>query len=235
MLWRARMKQFVRTLPLNIIACFKGRRILWHLLAIVLTAILVLSGFDWHYFTWTRSPEIRSLAFPAVHVGGELPIILPVILIVIGLSARDIRFIRFAAALAQAAIIGSLISSAYKAFTGRVHPSMREMGPDISHVFRFGFWRGGAFWGWPSSHTTIAFAMALTIYLLTPKQRWVGFVAIAYALYVGLGVSVTIHWFSDFVAGAIIGSLIGVVVGKSFNLTTATAVQSRAAPEVQNR
>jgi len=26
----------------------------------------------------------------------------------------------------------------------------------------------------------------------------------------------TIHWFSDFVAGAIIGSVIGTVVGKSF-------------------
>jgi hypothetical protein len=27
-------------------------------------------------------------------------------------------------------------------------------------MFRFGFWRGGVCWGWPSSHTTIAFAMA---------------------------------------------------------------------------
>ena len=26
----------------------------------------------------------------------------------------------------------------------------------------------------------------------------------------------TIHWLSDFVAGAIIGSIIGIVVGKSF-------------------
>jgi hypothetical protein len=58
--------------------------------------------------------------------------------------------------------------------------------------------------------------MALTIFMLTPKQRWVGCVAIIYALYVGLGVSVTIHWFSDFVAGAIIGSVIGAVVGRSF-------------------
>jgi hypothetical protein len=32
----------------------------------------------------------------------------------------------------------------------------------------------------------------------------------------GLGVSLTIHWFSEFVAGAIIGSVIGTVVGRSF-------------------
>jgi len=41
-------------------------------------------------------------------------------------------------------------------------------------------------------------------------------VAILYAFYVGIGVSLTIHWFSDFAAGAIIGSVIGAVVGKSF-------------------
>ena len=35
-------------------------------------------------------------------------------------------------------------------------------------------------------------------------------------LYVGIGVSLTIHWFSDFVAGVIFGSVIGIVVGKSF-------------------
>ena len=58
--------------------------------------------------------------------------------------------------------------------------------------------------------------MAVTLFQLFPKQRWLGYVAIAYALYIGLGVSMTIHWFSDFLAGAIIGSAIGAVVGKSF-------------------
>jgi hypothetical protein len=37
-----------------------------------------------------------------------------------------------------------------------------------------------------------------------------------HALYIGVGVSMTIHWFSDFSAGAIIGTAIGAVVGKSF-------------------
>ena len=58
--------------------------------------------------------------------------------------------------------------------------------------------------------------MAVTIFKLFPKERWLGYAAIAYALYIGVGVSMTIHWFSDFLAGAIIGSVIGVVVGKSF-------------------
>ena len=118
-------------------------------------------------------------------------------------------------AVAQAELLGALIVIAYKAFTGRAHPA-HNVGADISHVFHFGWLRGGVFWGWPSSHTTIAFAMAVTVFTLYPKQRWLGLLAILYAFYVGIGVSMTIHWFSDFVAGAIIGSVIGTVVGKNF-------------------
>jgi membrane-associated phospholipid phosphatase len=91
------------------------------------------------------------------------------------------------------------------------------VGADLSHVFRFGLLRGGVFWGWPSSHTTIAFAMAVTVFRLFPRQKWLGYLAITYAFYVGLGVSMTIHWFSDFVAGALVGTVIGVVVGTSFS------------------
>lgn len=209
------MKQFIWSLPQNIIGCFKGRMILWHVVAIVLTVFLVTSGFDWFYFCSTRSPVLREWAFPAVRIGGSLPITLPLVLLLMGISAQNRWFTRVGAAIAQAAIIGSLISSTYKAFTGRVHP-MRHVGMDISRDFRFGFLRGGVFWGWPSSHTTIAFAMAVTLFTLLPKQRWAGWVAIAYAFYVGISVSITIHWFSDFVAGAIIGTVIGVVVGRCF-------------------
>lgn len=58
--------------------------------------------------------------------------------------------------------------------------------------------------------------MVVTVFTLFPKSRWLGGLALAYALYIGLGVSMTIHWFSDFVAGAILGAIIGVVVGKRF-------------------
>ena len=118
-------------------------------------------------------------------------------------------------AIGQAAFIGWFVSAIYKFFTGRVHPA-HMVGDDISREFRFGFYRGGVFWGWPSSHTTVAFAMAVTIVMLFPKQRLLQLLALAYALYIGISVSMTIHWFSDFAAGAIIGSVVGVVVGRNF-------------------
>ena len=190
--------------------------ILWHVVAIVLTVILVLSGFDWYYFQSTRNPVLRSWMFPAAPIGGLVPIFLPLGLIVAGAIISNSRIRLAGWAIGQAEIIGSLISSTYKMFTGRVHPSFNG-GPDISHEFRFGILRGGVFWGWPSSHTTIAFAMAFTVWTLFPKQRWLGLLAITYAFYIGFGVSMTIHWFSDFAAGAIIGSVIGVVVGRCFS------------------
>ena len=58
--------------------------------------------------------------------------------------------------------------------------------------------------------------MGVLILTLLPKKYFLKYLALAYAFYVGLAVSVSIHWFSDFVAGAILGSLVGCIVGKSF-------------------
>ena len=200
--------------------------VLWHVFAIILTFILVTSGFDGRYFAATRDPTLRSWMFPAVHIGGLLPILLPLGLLALGSLIGVARTRLVGWAVAQAEIIGGLVAAAYKAITGRAHPS-HVVGADLSHTFRFGFLRGGVFWGWPSSHTTIAFAMAATIFTVFPKQRWLGCLAFAYALYVGVGVSMTIHWFSDFAAGAIIGTVIGVVVGKSFLLSQQNTLSSR--------
>jgi hypothetical protein len=63
--------------------------------------------------------------------------------------------------------------------------------------------------------------MAVCLVTLFPGRRKLAFCALIYALYVGLGVSVSIHWFSEFVAGAVIGSVIGKVVGTSFKTKTA--------------
>jgi len=219
------VKPFFSSLPRNLLGCFQGRMILWHLLFIALTFILVRSGFDWWYFSATRGPVLREWMFPSAPIGGLVPLVLPLTLIITGAIASHARLSLTGWAIGQAELIGSLLSSAYKAFTGRVHPDMHELGTDISHDFRFGMLRGGMFWGWPSSHTTIAFAMAVTVFTLFPKQRWLGWLAILYALYIGLGVSSTIHWCSDFVAGAILGTVIGRVVGKQF-----LAVQPSQAP-----
>jgi membrane-associated phospholipid phosphatase len=225
------MRQFFSTLPENIIGSFKGRMIIGHLFAIGITALLVLSGFDAHYFSATRNPVLFSWAFSAAPIGGLVPLMLPLALFLLGIMERKPKITLTGWAIAQAGLIGSLISSAYKAVTGRVHPPL-AIGPegitDSSHDFRFGLFRGGIFWGWPSSHTTIAFAMAFTVFTLFRRNKYLGTGAIIYAFYIGIGVSMTIHWFSDFLAGAMIGTMIGLVVGKSFSTQAVSAFAVRA-------
>jgi membrane-associated phospholipid phosphatase len=209
------MRVFFFTLPGNILLSFWGRNLLLHALAISATLVIVTSGLDRRYFEATR--PVAGYLFSAVIVGWRVPVAFPILAYLIGYAARNRRLICSAYSTAQAAIIGLFISSFYKAFTGR--PSPRHLVgtlTDTSKVFRFGFLRGGVFFGWPSSHTAVAFAMAVTIWKLYPESKAARCVAILYALYIGIGVSMTIHWFSDFVAGAIIGVAIGKTVGNAF-------------------
>ncbi len=206
-------------MPKNIVRCFKGYNLLWHFLAIVLTFIIVASDFDWYYFISSQKPILHVLFRPAVRLGMILPIVVPLILLATGVLRKDFKIKTTAFALGQAAMLGLAVSSFYKAFTGRIPPPYffgHGALVDTSHGFRLGFLRGGMFWGWPSSHTTVAFAMAVVLWKLYPENKLLRYAAIFYAFYVGIGVSIRIHWFSEFVAGAIIGSLIGAVVGKSF-------------------
>lgn len=201
----------------NLFDIFRGKNLLWHILAIVLTYILVVSGFDWGYYIAFNGSNLQIFLFSAAVLGGLLPIFLPLAFYLMGKLQNNAIFQNTAYAILQASLFGWFISSFYKVFTGRLQPPLHSINlVDISRDFQFGFLRHGIFWGWPSSHTTVVFAIAVTLFILYPKNRIIRTRAIAFALYVGIGVSMNIHWFSDFLAGAIIGSLIGFVVGKSF-------------------
>ncbi len=220
------MKNFIYTLPKNILSCFKGYWI-WHIVAITLTFILVTTNIDWYYFINTRSTLLVYLSLPAAILGGLLPIIVPIYLILRGKIIKNFILENTGWAIGQAAVIGSIISSFYKFFSGRIQPNIHDVTNNISHNFEFGFFRHGIFWGWPSSHTTVAFAMAFSLILLFPKNKLLKISSFLYALCIGIGVSFSIHWLSDFVAGAIIGTIIGIVVAGSYKKTAFVSEQER--------
>lgn len=226
------MKNFFYRLPQNFYVSFRGHNIFWHILAILLTFFLVTSGTDWEYFVFFRNSPLQTILFPALILGGIVPMFIPFILWALGTMRKNLRITTAAFALGQAGMLGWFISSCYKAFTGRLHPEFQNMAAnatDISREFHFGFFREGIFWGWPSSHTAVAFATAITFFVLFPEKKKLKYGALIYAFYVGLGVSMSIHWFSDFVAGAIVGSIIGVAVGKSF-LERLSSLEKKEAP-----
>jgi len=199
--------------PSAIAECFKPINLSWQVLAIVLTFVLASTGFDWKYFELFGHGIYLSILFPAAILGFFVPVFLPIVLLILGRTKSKATEVGYATA--QAAILGWLLSSFYKALTGRSHPILFST-QDISKAFKFGFLRGGIFWGWPSSHTTVAFAVGVALFYLFPKNKFIQFFSLAYAIYIGIGVSVSIHWFSDFLAGAIIGSIVGISVAKNF-------------------
>lgn len=211
------MKHFLKTLEKNFAHVFSGTNALWHLLAIFVTYVLVESGFDWLYFTSMRGSTLNTIFFPAVVLGFFAPIIIPIVLVIAGSFRRRKTMYVTGWALVQAGALAWIISSVYKVFTGRIQPNLHNLIADGSHGFHFGFLQHGIFWGWPSSHTTVAFAMVATLLFLIPPKHALGRVGIIlYGAYIAFGVSLSIHWLSDVVAGAIIGTLIGTVVGKNF-------------------
>jgi len=86
----------------------------------------------------------------------------------------------------------------------------------------------GIFDGWPSGHTTNAFAMATTLIELYPHNTKLKWWARTYAVLIGWGVSTNIHWLSDAVAGALIGYAIGKTVGRSFRTLATGNAQERS-------
>jgi membrane-associated phospholipid phosphatase len=211
------MKIFFHNFFGNLRRCFWGKNLLFHLLAIVLTFIIVRSNLDWFYFAYFLNTKIYNFLFPGIIIGGLTPIIVPAYFYISGAVRRNMRYTIVGDALAQSTILGFLISTTYKSLTGRIPPPYINSGTNVSHGFHFSLFHGNLFWGWPSSHTTIAFATGFCLIYLFPKSKLVRIFAPLYALYIGLSVSMTIHWLSEFTAGAIIGIMIGRIVGKSFH------------------
>lgn len=205
-------------LPQNLLRCFSSFNLLWQLIAAALTYALVASGFDWAYFAFFRSSALYPLFIPAGAIGALLPVVAPFALFVLGRRRNHDRMLTAAFALGQSALLGWFLSSLYKAFTGRVPPELPGVPPSLaaSQFFDFGFLHQGIFWGWPSSHTTVAFAMAMALIQLYPNAKRLRLCVLAYALFIGFGASMSFHWLSDVVVGAILGSIIGTVVGRSF-------------------
>ena len=190
--------------------------ILWHILAALLTLLLVMSGFDWWFFLGTRAPLYHPLTWAAGLGGFFVPVLMPLLMLVYGKVQRSPTTAKRALILAQAVIVSWLISSTYKAFTGRVEPEFLTLTSivDNSRDFNFGFWEYGIFWGWPSSHTAVACALAAALFVLYKHSAMTRAAAVFYALFIASGAAIGFHWFSDVLAGVIVGTLVGFLAAR---------------------
>ncbi len=207
----------------NIINSFKGNNLYFQLAGIALTSVLVTQDIDYkveHFFN--QHPDYGTWARPILTTGELLPFIVGGGLYAYGKLDRNNEFVGASFAVLQASLIEFLYNSTLKAITGRPGPDWRHNQDmeSLSKTFRFGFLRGGIFWGWPSGHTssTMAVVSALTNYF--PNSTWLKIVGYTWVAYTIFGVSSVnrggMHWFSDAVAAALMAYAVGSTVGKYY-------------------
>lgn len=209
-------RAFTHKLPQRLLAVFRGKNIFYHIAAIILTYVLVVSGFDWYFFDITRSPYFFPLIMAAGMTGFFVPVLVPIGMWVVGEVRKDTSLAVHGVLVAQAVIIAWTVSSFYKALTGRMQPEFltQTLLTDNSRDFNFGFLQHGIFWGWPSSHAAVACALSTVLIVLYNRNKAVVYPALLFAGLIASGAAVGFHWFSDVVAGVIIGTLVGVVMAR---------------------
>ena len=194
------------------------RTIIALIIGLIITTALVVSGIDAWWFSHLNKTVVAKIFSLAGIVGFFMPVVLWVGLLIGGYVTRQTRIKTAAWVVAWAGFLGYMASILLKFFTGRVPPphSLIQNVVEQSKLFQFGFYEGGIFWGWPSSHTATAFAMSVALAVFYKDKKWVGYIAIAYAAYIGLGASMSFHWLSDVVMGAIVGTVVGSAVGNRY-------------------
>lgn len=214
----AMFRVFLSDIVRHAVACYSGYRIFVHVGAACITVALALSGIDWFFYTETRASWLRPVVYAAGIGGFFMPLLIPLSLYLYSEYAKSAHARLASAAAAQSVIIAWSITAVYKAFTGRVEPEFYpalEMLIDRSRTFNFGFLEYGIYWGWPSSHTAVAFALATALAHFYAGRPFARLCLFLFATLVATGAALGFHWLSDVVAGAIIGSLVGSVVARS--------------------
>ena len=203
-------------------------------LAVVLTWTMIFLGWDRsiQVFFQTKNPLGRSIPW-TVLVGGNFWLIIPAVLFYLyGKWKADLARMGAGLAATQALLVNFLLNTSQKILSGRRGPAHLlgiESHRQVHFIktknpadFSFDFWnhtpQDGRFF-WPSGHTAAAFAFVSALRVYYPEKRWIPWVGYPFALFTALAmVDGDFHWASDVVAGALLGEVVGRIVGRGFRL-----------------
>jgi hypothetical protein len=206
----------------NALGMFSGSKALLHLSALAGTFLIVQSGLDksvHNYFA--QHSSIGRICWPGVVMGSMFPVILGGGLLVPGLAGWSLELASAGSAVLQASLLAISYSTVLKALTGRAHPEpVVYEDNEAGSTFHFGLLRGGVFWGWPSGHMLANTAAVTSLLTFYKDKTWLKAAGGAYLGYLFLSVvshhQSSMHWFSDAIAGTLLGLAIGTTVGRDF-------------------
>ncbi|MDR2476663.1 MAG: phosphatase PAP2 family protein [Treponema sp.] len=191
------------------------------------TWAFIETGLDWKWRnTAYKNNWLSQCGIPGLYTGYAVPGLAPIAAYITGRIIKDERLQITGLALAQALILTLGIQSVLKMSTGRALPGIVN---ELDHTRsqrtdnfsdEFNWFNMNFIGGWPSSHTANAFAAAAVIAEIYYKNIPLKIGVYTYAVLMGLGKSVSVHWASEVIAGALIGYAIGKTVGISFRRLT---------------
>ncbi|MDR0814957.1 MAG: phosphatase PAP2 family protein [Bacteroidales bacterium] len=200
------------------------------------TWLFVESGLDWQWNRLAYDNEwIANIGLPTLYIGYVVPAAGPIALYVTGRFIKDEKLQIAGLALTQTAMLSGATFSLLKMLTGRALPGIvTELDhtrsyrtDDFSREFDGPNWNFHG--GWPGGHIMTALSAATAIAEIYSDKLWLKIGVYSYAVLIGLGTSVNVHWASDVVAGALIGYAIGKTTGKSFNQLLKPSTQDNRA------
>lgn len=192
----------------------------FHLLGGALTYRLSMEGNDLKVarFAARQNEIVFGCAFmPGMMMGTFGPFLIPGYMYFVS----DNKTLNNTGAVAiQATAVAFLYNNILKAISGRAHPDAENNSGELSRDFKWGFGRRGVFYGWPSGHSMTNASLAMSIASYHRDNPWVVAGCGLYAGYIAtsmvLGAKGEAHWFSDAVAGTLMGASIGWYIGNTF-------------------
>ncbi len=206
----------------NAAHAFSGSNALLHISAVAGTFLVVESGLDTRVHNlFVRNTFFDKASHFGVREGAIFPVVLGGSLLGSGLIGGSSRLASAGSAVLEASLLAICTSTALKALTGRRGPE-----PEVyfdnraSKTFRLGFLRGGVYHGWPSGHMLANTAAVTSLLAYYEDSTWLKIAGGTYLGYLFLSVishgKSSMHWFSDTVAGTLMGYALGTTVGRDF-------------------
>ena len=219
---------FLHTFWKMFASLFHYRYLPYYIFVAILTYMIVASWFDWQYNLWVHkniNTKIEIL-WTADILGFIVGLLLPLLSLCVWLWTRKILYQKIFQLSLYTIALSLLASTFFKALIGRESPPhfhglkwLPKMATWVDNSSHFNFWilREQVFGGFPSSHATVFFGLTFAFYFCT--QKWylkLGkaplIVFFCLATFITFWVSFGHHWFSESLAGIVLGYVVGRVV-----------------------
>lgn len=204
----------------NMLLSAFGWPLAFHIMGSSATYILSTNDVDLKVarFAARQNETAYGIAFtPGMMMGTFFPFLVPGYMLFI---SDNPALNNTGAVAAQATAVAFLYNNILKAISGRAHPEAGNNTGELSRDFDWGLFKRGVFYGWPSGHSMTNAALAMSIasyhrdnpYVVAGCGLYAGYVATSMVL----GAKGEAHWFSDAVAGVLMGASIGWYIGNTF-------------------